>query len=82
MTKPGYTHIIVSIDVHKKLKQLAKQHNTSINKLLKQILSINTSINTKTPEKSLEWCSGRDLNPRLRLERPVYLSGLYYRSIF
>lgn len=26
------------------------------------------------------WCSGRDLNPRLRLERPEYLAGLYYRS--
>ena len=25
-------------------------------------------------------CSGRDLNPRLRLERPEYLTGLYYRS--
>jgi hypothetical protein len=25
-------------------------------------------------------CSGRDLNPGLRLERPAYLSGLYYRS--
>ena len=27
------------------------------------------------------WCSGRDLNPGLRLERPEYLSRLYYRSI-
>ena len=53
MTKPGYTHIIVSIDVHKKLKQLAKQNNTTINKLLKQILGINTSINTKNARKKL-----------------------------
>ena len=29
----------------------------------------------------VSWCSGRDLNPRLRLERPEYLAGLYYRSI-
>ena len=28
------------------------------------------------------WCSGRDLNPGHGLERPVYLSGLYYRSYF
>jgi hypothetical protein len=27
------------------------------------------------------WCSGRDLDPGRRLERPVYLTGLYYRSI-
>ena len=27
-----------------------------------------------------KWCSGRDLNPGLRLERPPYLTGLYYRS--
>ena len=27
------------------------------------------------------WCSGRDLNPGLRLERPPYLTGLYYRSL-
>ncbi len=25
-------------------------------------------------------CSGRDLNPGPGLERPVYLTGLYYRS--
>ena len=25
-------------------------------------------------------CSGRDLNPGPRLERPLYLTGLYYRS--
>ncbi|AEE93869.1 fuselloviral integrase [Acidianus hospitalis W1] len=25
-------------------------------------------------------CSGRDLNPGHRLERPAYLTGLYYRS--
>ena len=24
-----------------------------------------------------EWCSGRDSNPGLRLERPEYLTGLY-----
>jgi hypothetical protein len=28
------------------------------------------------------WCSGRDSNPGLRLERPEYLTGLYYRSTF
>ena len=27
-----------------------------------------------------DWCSGRDLNPGLRLERPEYLAELYYRS--
>ena len=27
------------------------------------------------------WCSGRDLNPGPRLERPLYLTGLYYRSL-
>ena len=26
------------------------------------------------------WCSGRDLDPGLRLERPEYLTELYYRS--
>jgi hypothetical protein len=26
------------------------------------------------------WCSGRDSDPGLRLERPEYLTGLYYRS--
>ena len=29
---------------------------------------------------SASWCSGRDSNPGLRLERPEYLTGLYYRS--
>ena len=28
------------------------------------------------------WCSGRDSDPGLRLERPEYLTGLYYRSAF
>ena len=28
------------------------------------------------------WCSGRDSDPGLRLERPEYLTGLYYRSVF
>lgn len=27
-------------------------------------------------------CSGRDLDPGRRLERPAYLTGLYYRSAF
>ena len=27
------------------------------------------------------WCSGRDLDPGLRLERPEYLTELYYRSL-
>ena len=26
------------------------------------------------------WCSGRDSDPGHRLERPEYLTGLYYRS--
>ena len=30
--------------------------------------------------KQYDWCSGRDLNPGRRLERPSYLTGLYYRS--
>lgn len=30
----------------------------------------------------INWCSGRDLDPGRRLERPVYLTGLYYRSAF
>ena len=36
----------------------------------------------KIPERTeLEvWCSGRDLDPGLRLERPEYLTELYYRS--
>jgi hypothetical protein len=29
----------------------------------------------------IDWCSGRDLNPRRRLERPTCLTGLHYRSI-
>jgi hypothetical protein len=28
----------------------------------------------------MKWCSGRDSNPGPRLERPLYLTGLYYRS--
>ena len=31
--------------------------------------------------KKVFWCSGRDSNPGLRLERPKYLTGLYYRSL-
>ena len=41
----------------------------------------------RTSEQSLNqaalserWCSGRDSDPGLRLERPEYLTGLYYRS--
>gem|GEM_PF-5145919 len=29
---------------------------------------------------SIVWCRGRDLNPGHGLERPAYLSGLYYRG--
>jgi hypothetical protein len=31
-------------------------------------------------KQECEWCSDRDSNPGLRLERPEYLTGLYYRS--
>jgi hypothetical protein len=31
-------------------------------------------------ELTMGKCSGRDSNPGPRLERPLYLTGLYYRS--
>ena len=57
MTKPGYTHIIVPTELHKKLKTLAQQNHTSINQVITQLIninvnvdvSINTGINTLTP---------------------------------
>ena len=42
MTKKGYTHIIIPINLHKKLKQLASQEGLSMAKLIEKLLSINT----------------------------------------
>gem|GEM_PF-2467793 len=39
-----------------------------------------TSITLEEKWIGVIWCSGRDLDPGLRLERPEYLTGLYYRS--
>ena len=38
------------------------------------------SLHTASKIVELLWCSGRDSDPGLRLERPEYLTGLYYRS--
>ena len=46
MTKTGYTHIIVPKDLHSHLKTLAEAQSLSISNLIKNVLSINTSINT------------------------------------
>jgi hypothetical protein len=46
MTKEGYTHIIVSKQLHYTLKKMAKVNNASISKLIERFVSINTSINT------------------------------------
>ena len=46
MTKTGYTHIIVPKDLHTHLKTLAEAQSLSISNLIKNVLSINTSINT------------------------------------
>jgi len=44
MTKEGYTHIIVSTNLHNQLKQLAQNENVSISKLIERQFSINTGI--------------------------------------
>jgi len=36
--------------------------------------------NLRRETDGTEWCSGRDSDPGPRLERPLYLTGLYYRS--
>ena len=41
MTKAGYTHIIVSTDLHNQLKQLSKKEGVSISKLIERQFSIN-----------------------------------------
>ena len=38
MTKPGYTHIIVQKDLHRRLKEEAKRKGLSISKLIKLLL--------------------------------------------
>ena len=52
MTKEGYTHIIVSKQLHTQLKQLSKNEGLSISKLIENLLSINTSINTSQENTS------------------------------
>ena len=62
MTKPGYTHIIVPIQMHEKLKAIAEQNNMSMSQLIAQLtinvkvnvgVSINTGINTQQPTPQL-----------------------------
>ena len=53
MTKKGYTHIIVPKDLHTRLKTLAEAQDISMSSLIKNLLSINTSINTTTYNGSL-----------------------------
>ena len=45
MTKPGYTHIIVPVDLHQKLKDLADQNNVSMSQLIAQLVHINVNVN-------------------------------------
>ena len=50
MTKKGYTHIIISTNLHNKLKQLSKQANISMSKFIER--SINARINTDLHDSS------------------------------
>jgi hypothetical protein len=54
-----------------------KNDNSSVQRRDKKVEK--GSAQTLNP-RTIKECSGRDLNPRLRLERPEYLTGLYYRS--
>ena len=71
MTKPGYTHIIVPRDLHRKLKEEAKRRGLSISKMVRLLLEhgINTSINTLGEREKLENCPfSRNVVGRERFE--------------
>ena len=73
MTKPGYTHIIVPIDLHRRLKEEAERRGLSISKLVRLLLEhgINTSINTLGEREKLENCLfSKKMVARGRFELP------------
>ena len=75
MTKPGYTHIIVPRDLHRRLKEGAKRRGLSISKMIELLLEhgINTSINTLGEREKLENCPfSRNVVGRERFELSTF----------
>jgi hypothetical protein len=75
------------IRINAEILRQAKQQGHNISKICENALKqkINPENNQFFGEaffpKKVFWCSGRDSNPGLRLERPKYLARLYYRSL-
>ncbi len=76
----------ISIYLNKKLVERARNYNLNLSKVTENAL--NTILSQIEPQnyqsihflnecsfgKKILWCSGRDSNPGLRLERPKYLT--------
>jgi post-segregation antitoxin (ccd killing protein) len=79
----------VGLTIRKDLLKKARECRINLSKLLEtsliQLLSpentrFSLSEGSLFAKRERPWCSGRDLNPGRWLERPLYLTGLYYRS--
>ena len=76
----------VGVTIRPKLLAQARERKINLSNLLENALKQkltpnNTFLGEASFQKKVLWCSGRDSNPGLRLERPKYLTGLYYRSL-
>jgi hypothetical protein len=77
----------VGLTIRPELLEKAREMNLNISKTLEKSLEQlieaqnGSFLNECSFPKKILWCSGRDSNPGRRLERPSYLTGLYYRSL-
>ena len=84
MSKKTRINLTIDQDVLQTAKALGLNISKVCENCLKDAIRRLTQPITATdgngPFLSEKECSGRDLNPGRRLERPSYLTGLYYRS--
>ena len=73
----------VGLTIRPDLLEKAREMNLNLSKTLeKSLIQLIESqngcfLNECSFPKKIQWCSGRDSNPGLRLERPKYLTWLY-----
>ena len=94
MRGKGKMRKLISIKIDHEVWRTAREMGFNISKLcenaLKQATQRLQTFNYETgfrndpvnTQNNNYWCSGRDLNPGLRLERPEYLAGLYSAERF
>jgi len=68
----------VGITLPTELVKQARKHKLNISRITEQALEsvidhLEGYVDERRESQSKVWCSGRDLNPGLRLERPEYL---------